>query len=70
MGDGAMNKLEYYNYREALLRKQAEEEPASREKHLADAEAWRVLAVTRSFVAASNRVMRERLSKFEAGGAF
>lgn len=63
-----MDKLEFYNYREAMLRKQAEAEPALREKHLADAEAWRVLAVTRSFVSASNRVMRERLAKFEAGG--
>ena len=47
---------------EAQYRKQADAEPAKRERHMADADAWRLLADTKRLMAAKQTEMREVLA--------
>ena len=54
-----MDRVKQYTDIEARYRKQADEEPDRRERHIADADAWRLLAVTRSFVIAKQTETRE-----------
>jgi hypothetical protein len=57
-----MDKLKHFTDMEALYRKQADAEPAKRERHVADAEAWRLLADTKRLMAAKQTEMREVLA--------
>jgi hypothetical protein len=57
-----MDKIEHFNDMEARYRKQADAEPTKRERHIADAEAWRLLANTKRFIAAKQTEMREVLA--------
>ena len=45
-----MDKLGYYSEMEARYRKQADNEPMRRDRHLASADAWRLLADMRNAV--------------------
>ena len=54
-----MQKIKYYTDMEARYRKQADAEPARREKHLGDADAWRRLADTAHLVALKQSEMRD-----------
>jgi hypothetical protein len=54
-----MDRIQHYTDMEARYRKQADAEPARREKHIADAEAWRRLANTASLVAVKQAEMRD-----------
>jgi hypothetical protein len=60
-----MDKIKQYTDMEARYRKQANDEPARRERHIADADAWRLLALTRSFVAAKQIEIRDALALFD-----
>jgi hypothetical protein len=60
-----MERIKHYTDVEARYRKQAEAEPARREKHIADADAWRRLAETRRFVFAKQAEMRDWIATFE-----
>ena len=60
-----MNKIRHYTDMEARYRKQADGEPARRERHIADADAWRLLADTRSFVVAKQIEMRDTLASLD-----
>lgn len=63
MGCGcAMGKLQHYIDMEARYRKQADIEPANREKHLASAEAWRRLSDTAILFSATQSETREVLA--------
>jgi hypothetical protein len=53
-----MDRVKQYIDMEARYRKQADAEPDRRERHIADANAWRLLAVTRSFVIAKQTETR------------
>jgi hypothetical protein len=57
-----MDRIKHYTDMEARYRKQADAEPARREKHIADADAWRRLADTASLVAAKHAEMRNWLA--------
>jgi hypothetical protein len=57
-----MDKLKHFTDMEALYRKQADAEPAKRERHIADADAWRLLADTKRLIAAKQTEMREVLA--------
>jgi hypothetical protein len=57
-----MAKLQYYADMEARYRKQADIEPANREKHLAAAAAWRRLSDTASLFSEKQREVREVLA--------
>jgi hypothetical protein len=59
------NKTKYYMDMEAQYRKRADDEPMKRERYIADADAWRLLADTRSYVAAKQIEMRDALASFE-----
>jgi hypothetical protein len=59
------NKTKYYKDMEARYRKRADDEPMKREQYLADADAWRLLADTRRYVAAKQIEMRDALASFE-----
>jgi hypothetical protein len=48
-----------------LPRKQADAEPAHRDKHIADADAWRRLAVARSLVLTKQAEIKDRLAAFD-----
>jgi hypothetical protein len=54
-----MDRTQYFTSREAFHRKQADSEPASRDKHIADADAWRRLADTANLIAAKQAEMRD-----------
>jgi hypothetical protein len=60
-----MDKMQHYIDMEARYRKQADIEPARRERHIADADAWRLLAITRSFVAVKQNEIRNTIALFE-----
>jgi hypothetical protein len=60
-----MDRVRKYIDMEARYRKQADQEPARRERHIADADAWRSLAVARSFAILKQREIRETLATFE-----
>jgi hypothetical protein len=57
-GARAMDRIQRYTDMEARYRKQADNEPVRREKHTADADAWRLLADTRRFAFAKQAEMR------------
>jgi hypothetical protein len=57
-----MARLQYYIDMEARYRKQADLEPANREKHLASADAWRRLSDTASLFSAKQSEAREVLA--------
>jgi hypothetical protein len=59
------NKTRYFLDMEALYRKQADNEPVRRERHIADAAAWRLLADARSFVVAKQIEIRDALALFD-----
>jgi hypothetical protein len=48
---------------EARYRKEADAEPAKRDRHLADADAWARLADVRAFFTSTQRILGERLAK-------
>jgi hypothetical protein len=50
--------VQYYTDMESRYRKQADIEPAKRERHIADADAWRRLASTAKLVAVKHAEMR------------
>ena len=60
-----MDRIQHYTDMEARYRKRAVEEPAKREKHIADADAWGRLADTASLVSAKHAEMRDRLAAFD-----
>lgn len=60
-----MDKLKYYTDMEARYRKQADVEPAKRERHISDADAWRRLADTASLISVKQNEMREVLAAFD-----
>lgn len=57
-----MTRLQHYIDMEARYRKQADLEPANREKHLASADAWRRLSDTASLFSAKQSEAREVLA--------
>lgn len=57
-----MGKLQYYSDMEARYRKQADIDPSNREKHLADADAWRRLSDTAILFSAKQSEMKEVLA--------
>lgn len=57
-----MTRLQHYLDMEARYRKQAEAEPANREKHLASAEAWRRLSDTASLFSEAQSQTRDVLA--------
>ena len=57
-----MTMLQHYIDMEARYRKQADLEPANREKHLASADAWRRLSDTASLFSAKQSEAREVLA--------
>jgi hypothetical protein len=57
-----VGKSQYYTDMEARYRKQADIEPANREKHLASAEAWRRLSVTATLVSAKQSEINQTLA--------
>jgi hypothetical protein len=59
-----MDRMKYYSDMEMRYRKQADNEPASRDKHIADADAWRRLADTANLVAAKQAEMRDWIAAF------
>jgi hypothetical protein len=54
-----MKKIKYYTDMEARYRKKADAEPAKRERHIDDADAWRRLADTARLVALKQDEMRD-----------
>ena len=63
-----MDKLKFYCEMEARYRKQADTEPAKRDRHLADADAWGLLADTRAFLSAQQTEIREKLAALQPRG--
>ena len=61
-----MDKLKYYSEMEARYRKQADNEPVRRDRHLASADAWRLLADTRTLVYAQQNEIREKLATLQS----
>jgi hypothetical protein len=59
-----MERIKYFSDMEARYRKQADIEPARREKHIADADAWRRLAETVRFVSAKQAEMLDRIAAY------
>jgi hypothetical protein len=57
--------MQHYTDMEARYRKRADEEPGRREKHIADADAWRRLADMASFASAKQAEMRARIAAFD-----
>jgi hypothetical protein len=60
-----MERIKHYTDMEARYRKQADTEPAKRERHLADADAWRRLLDTANLVVAKRSEMKEVLASFD-----
>ena len=60
-----MDKLKYYTDMEARYRKQADAEPDRREKLIADADAWRLLADMRNAVSAQQREINRNLAALQ-----
>jgi hypothetical protein len=60
-----MDRIKHYTDMEARYRKQADTEPATREKYIAHADAWRRLAETRSFVFAKQKEFAQQLAAFD-----
>jgi hypothetical protein len=54
-----MDRSKYYTDMEARYRKQADAEPARREKHIADADAWRRLADMAHLISVKHAEMRD-----------
>jgi hypothetical protein len=54
-----INRVQYYFDREAFYRTQADSEPAMREQHLADADAWGRLADTANLFVLKHAEMRD-----------
>ena len=63
-----MDKLKYYTEMEARYRKQADTEPERRDRHLADADAWALLADTRAFLSAQQSQISEKLAALQPRG--
>ena len=61
-----MDKIKYYADMEARYRKQADVEPERRERYLADAEAWRLLAHTRKLVTTKQSETLQSLASIRA----
>jgi hypothetical protein len=59
-----MDRIKYFSDMEARYRKQADIEPARREKHMADADAWRRLAETVNFVSLKQAEMLNRIAAY------
>jgi hypothetical protein len=57
-----MDRIKYFSDMEARYRKQADIEPVRREKHIADADAWRRLAETASLVSVKQAEMLDRIA--------
>ena len=53
-----MDRIKHYTDMEARYRKQADIEPARRDRHIADADAWRRLADTVGLVSVKHTEMR------------
>ena len=65
-GEWAMEKFKYDSEMEARYRKQADDEPVRRDRHLASADAWRLLADMRTFVYAQQNEIREKLATLQS----
>jgi hypothetical protein len=59
-----MDKIKHFTDMETQYRKRANDEPMKRERHLADADAWRRLADTAKLVGAKRNEMREVLASY------
>ena len=57
-----MNNIKHYTDMEARYRRQADTEPAKRERQIADADAWRRLADMASLISAKQSEIREVLA--------
>jgi hypothetical protein len=64
-----MDKVQHYTDMEARYRKRAFEEPVKREKHMADADAWRRLADMAHLISVKHAEMRDWMaSAFDRRG--
>jgi hypothetical protein len=63
-----MDKLKYYTAMEARYRKQADTELEMRERHLANARGWRLLADMRTLVSAQQSEISENLAALQPRG--
>ena len=61
-----MDKLGYYSEMEARYRKQADNEPMRRDRHLASADAWRLLADMRNLVYVQQSEIAEKLKTLQS----
>jgi hypothetical protein len=59
-----MDRIRYYIDMEAQCRKRALEEPARREMHIADADAWKRLADMAKLISVKHAEMRDWISTF------